>query len=135
MRLPTRHVAVLDDSSEFQQLVQVMFNYIGIDNVSQWTASVEALPNLIESPPDLLVLDVMMAGMSGLTVLAHLRDAPATQQLPVIVCTAAVNSLVGDEMRLSHDPYTMVLPKPFTLDELQVALQTLVPRWNAQKST
>jgi CheY-like chemotaxis protein len=131
MKSQSRHVGVLDDSSEFQQLVQVMLNYVGIDRISHWTASVEALPALIKSPPDLLILDVMMSGLTGLTVWNELRHTSSTRTLPIVVCTAAVNSIVEDEVRLQQDPYTVVLPKPFTLDELQAALTQLVPRWNA----
>ncbi|HYF66234.1 MAG TPA: response regulator [Herpetosiphonaceae bacterium] len=122
---------MLDDSSEFQQLVQVMLTYVGINRISHWTASVEALPELKKSPPDLLILDVMMSGLTGLTVWNELRQTPNTRTLPIVVCTAAVNSIVEDEVRLQEDPYTVVLPKPFTLDELQAALTQLVPRWNA----
>jgi len=131
MKSQSRHVGVLDDSSEFQQLVQVMLNYVGIDQISHWTASVEALPELIKSPPDLLILDVMMSGLTGLTVWNELRHTPSTRTLPIVVCTAAVNSIVEDEVRLQEDPHTVVLPKPFTLDELQAALTQLVPRWYA----
>ena len=124
-------VAVLDDSSEFQQLVQAMLNYIGIHEVTALISSEQALPTLLETPPDLLMLDVMMAGIGGLDVWSRLRAAPETQQLPIILCTAAINSLVEDELRLEQDPYTQMLPKPFTLDELKQAIAALIPHWNA----
>jgi CheY-like chemotaxis protein len=125
------HVAIVDDSSEFQQLVHVMLKFLGVSSISQWTNSSEALPALTAAPPDLLVLDVMMAGLSGLDVLQQLRDHSATATLPVIVCTAAINKLVEDEARLARDEYTRLLPKPFTLDELRLALNVLIPGWNA----
>ncbi|MBA3469903.1 MAG: response regulator [Herpetosiphonaceae bacterium] len=124
-------VAVLDDSSEFQQLLQAMLNYLGITEISAWINSQEALPALLASPPDLLLLDIMMGGIGGLDVWSRLRSAPETRQLPIILCTAAINSLVEDEMRLQQDPYTQMLPKPFTLDELKQAIAALIPHWNA----
>jgi putative two-component system response regulator len=42
--------------------------------------------------PDLILLDVMMPGMDGYTVLAHLRESPATREVPVIFVTALVDS-------------------------------------------
>ena len=122
-----RHVAILDDSSEFQQLVQVMIHYLGINQISQWTTGAEAIPALVAAPPDALILDVMMAGMSGLAVWDVLRANPVTAHLPIIVCTAAINRIVEEEARLSGDPHTRILPKPFTLDELRHALALLVP--------
>ena len=61
--------------------------------------------------PDLVVLDIMMPGMSGLDVLTELRGQPTTKELPVILLTA-----------MSDDATTwagwsaganVFLPKPF----------------------
>ena len=50
-----------------------------------------------EPTPDLILLDVMMPGMDGYTVLAKLREAPATRDIPVIFLTALADA--GDEER------------------------------------
>ena len=42
--------------------------------------------------PDLILLDVMMPGMNGYTVLAHLRENPATRDIPVIFVTGMDSS-------------------------------------------
>ena len=47
--------------------------------------------------PDLILLDVMMPGMDGYTVLARLRDNPATGDIPVVFLTALAGA--GDEER------------------------------------
>lgn len=124
-----KHVGILDDSSEFQQLAHVMLDYLGISTISQWTSSAEALPALRTAPPDVLLLDVMMAGLSGLEIWDRLRGQESTAQLPIIVCTAAINRIVEDEIRLTSDPRTRILPKPFTLEELRETLDQLIPRW------
>ena len=124
-----KHVGILDDSSEFQQLAYVMLDYLGVSTISQWTSSAEALPALRAAPPGLLLLDVMMAGLSGLEIWDRLRGNDSTAQLPIIICTAAINRIVDDEIRLSNDPHTRILPKPFTLEELRQTLDELIPRW------
>ena len=48
----------------------------------------EALQLIDQKKPDLLIIDIMMPGMSGLEVIAKLRAAPQTQDLPVIILTA-----------------------------------------------
>ena len=50
-----------------------------------------------ELKPDLILLDVMMPGMDGYAVLAKLREAPATRDIPVIFLTALADA--GDEER------------------------------------
>ena len=48
----------------------------------------EALQLLDDHIPDLLILDIMMPGMSGLEVVATLRAGDATKDLPIIILTA-----------------------------------------------
>ncbi len=124
-----QRVAVVDDSSEFQQLIDVMLQYIGIHEIHHWASSLEALPKLLQNPPELLILDVMMSGMDGLNVWRELRAQPQTKSLPIIICTAAINSIVHQEAHLNDDPLTVVLPKPFTLDELRQAMGQVAPLW------
>ena len=50
-----------------------------------------------EPRPDLILLDVMMPGMDGFTVLSRLRQQPDTQDIPVVMLTALVD--VGEEER------------------------------------
>lgn len=124
-----QRIAVVDDSSEFQQLIDVMLQYLGIQEIHHWASGLEALPKLLQNPPELLVLDVMMSGMDGLNVWRELRAQPQTHSLPVIICTAAINSIVHQEADLNNDPLTVVLPKPFTLDELRQAIGRVAPLW------
>ncbi len=52
------------------------------------TSGKEALQRIEEKMPDLLITDIMMPEMSGLEVVATLRAAPATKELPIIIITA-----------------------------------------------
>jgi DNA-binding response OmpR family regulator len=48
----------------------------------------EALEKVAANPPDLVLLDIMMPGLSGYDVCRRLRDNPATALLPVVLCTS-----------------------------------------------
>lgn len=65
-----------------------------------------------KSPPDLLVLDLIMPGKSGFEVLKELRDAPETQNLPVIVLTA--KDLTKDEKKKLNGNVSSILAKSDT---------------------
>ena len=47
----------------------------------------ETALRMVRDIPDLVVLDVMMTGLHGLHVLERMRRDPATQRVPVMVCT------------------------------------------------
>ncbi|GIV97318.1 MAG: response regulator [Herpetosiphonaceae bacterium] len=129
-QLHLRRAAIVDDSGEFQVLAQMMLDYIGVSEIRCYSFASEALPALLESPPDLLLLDQMMAGIDGITLLKQLRGHAATARLPVIICTAAINRFLDQEEQLRTDPYTAVLAKPFSIEELQAVLTRLIPLMN-----
>ena len=82
-----------------------------------------ALVWLASNRPDLIVLDVMLPGSDGLSVLRHLR---ATGDVPVILLTARaeeVDRVVG--LELGADDYVV---KPFSPRELAVRVRNLLRR-------
>ena len=48
----------------------------------------DALAMIAAQPPDLVLLDIMMPGLSGYEVCRRLRADPATALLPVVLCTS-----------------------------------------------
>lgn len=66
--------------------------------------------------PDILVLDVMMPGMTGLDVLDAVRGDPRTAHLPVMLITAAAEELIPGSGFEQHQ--VDVLMKPFRLNDL-----------------
>jgi DNA-binding response OmpR family regulator len=84
----------------------------------------EALAAVREFRPDILVLDLMLPGRSGLDVLRELRESG--ESLPVLVLTAkgdVVDRVVG--LELGADDY---LPKPFAERELLARVRALLRR-------
>jgi diguanylate cyclase (GGDEF)-like protein len=72
---------------------------------------------LFGDPPDLALLDLMMPNLDGFTLLQRLREDPATQEMPVILLTAAGD--VSDKIKgmgLGADDY---VTKPFRIGDLQ----------------
>src|ERR1700742_99627 len=86
----------------------------------------EAELRLIESPPDLVILDWMLPGVSGLEICRRMRAREATRTLPVIMLTAR-----GDEservrgLSIGADDYVV---KPFSVPELMARVRALLRR-------
>lgn len=79
--------------------------------------------------PDLVVMDVMMPRMDGLTALRHLKRNEATRAIPVIVLTSSPHELVREEAEFSGAD--LVLSKPFSPTGLLQAVRRLVPEISA----
>jgi CheY-like chemotaxis protein len=72
--------------------------------------------------PDLVVLDVMMPGTSGLEVLASLRDGVETGTIPVVVLTAWTHA----QQEALEAGAQRFLSKPFDPDELKAIVDELL---------
>lgn len=82
-----RRVLVVDDTEDCRLILRGMLEAAG-HQVRVADSGAQALLMIAAERPDVLMLDVMMPGMSGLEVLEKLREDPATANLPVILVTA-----------------------------------------------
>ena len=86
----------------------------------------EALRAVEADPPDLVVLDLMLPGRSGLEVLRELRQRGDTAGIPVILLTARRDEQDRLEgLRTGADDY---LPKPFSPQELVLRVGAVLRR-------
>ena len=79
-------VLVIDDNADALQLVQRYLSGTGYRFVGVQEAD-EALVLAEELLPHIILLDVMMPGKDGWTLLGQLREHPKIQSIPIIVCT------------------------------------------------
>ncbi|TYR34863.1 phosphate regulon transcriptional regulatory protein PhoB [Mesorhizobium microcysteis] len=86
----------------------------------------EAEIRLRESPPDLLVLDWMMPGISGIELCRRLRMRPETERLPVIMLTARGEE--SDRVRGLSTGADDYLVKPFSTPEFIARVKALLRR-------
>ncbi len=82
------------------------------DRIIEGVASgAEALRSINAERPDLLITDIMMPEMSGLEVIAALRDQEATKDLPIIILTA--KGQAHDAAMSQEVGGALVIAKPF----------------------
>jgi len=85
-----------------------------------------ALELLSERPPDLVLLDLMLPGISGLDVCRRIRAAPATALLPVLMLTAKGEE--SDRLEGFDAGADDYVTKPFSIQEVLRRIQAILRR-------
>ncbi len=119
------HILVVDDEADISALVayHLARESYRVRTVADGHEAIEAVER---ERPDLIVLDLMLPGMSGLDVLRELRSRPAFEGLPVILLTARREEDDRVEgLRLGADDY---LAKPFSPQELVLRVGAVLRR-------
>jgi two-component system OmpR family response regulator len=124
------NVLVVDDEHVLAELVTMALRYEGWE-VSTAGDGATALAVARKNPPDVVVLDVMLPDMSGLDVLAKLRQQ--IPHLPLLLLTAkdAVEDRIAG-LTAGGDDY---VTKPFSLEELVLRLRALLRRTGVTTET
>lgn len=83
----SHHVLLIEDEANIAEAIRFLLTRDGF-RVSHAAEGTAALALLRQDPPDLVILDHMLPGMSGLEILTALRGDPASRDLPVMMLTA-----------------------------------------------
>ena len=118
-------VLIVEDEPDIRDLVVLHLRRDGYE-VSAAASGEDALAQIRQAPPDLIVLDLMLPGMGGLEVCRRLREDRLTASLPVVMLTARadeVDRVVG--LELGADDYVV---KPFSPKELLARVRAVLRR-------
>lgn len=110
----TKRILVADDDDDLRFLLRTVFRRLGFDVVEAATGE-EAVDRALETPPDAVVLDVVMPGMGGQEACRVLRNDPRTADCAIIMMTGMAVSETGVEMVDCADAW---MRKPFDIEEL-----------------
>ena len=125
-------VLVVEDDKDIADLIGHYLQKAGylVETVSSGSAVV---PRVRATPPDAIVLDLMLPGMDGLLVCQALRGDPLTASIPVIMLTARgeeADRIAG--LELGADDY---VTKPFSPKELTARVTALLRRTQRQAAS
>jgi DNA-binding response OmpR family regulator len=115
------HILIVDDEVAFGEMLRQLLEGEGyrVDVVRDVAAAKAAVATAV---PDLLLLDVMLPEVDGLTFFRSLKADPATKRLPIVLMSAAharLAELEGQGIR--------VLRKPFSIAALFAVVHQILP--------
>jgi CheY-like chemotaxis protein len=95
---------------------------------------IEALAVASRALPQLIMMDVMMAGMDGLSALRKLKQTDATKAIPVVIITAHVSAHHATRQEAQTAGAAGFLTKPFSPAQLLAEVAKYVPIGSARDS-
>ena len=118
-----RLVLVIEDEPNISEAIRFILRRDGWGVATHATGE-GALARIESEAPDLVILDLMLPGQSGLDILQDLRRRPALARLPVILLTARGQASTRE---MAQDVgASLFMAKPFANAELLAAVRQLV---------
>jgi two-component system OmpR family response regulator len=111
MRAELGRILYVEDEDDIRMVGEMSLAEVGGFDVRACSSGEEAIAVAEEFAPDLMVLDVMMPGMDGPSVLKALRALPALAAVPAIFMTAKI--MPAEIAELKAAGALDVVPKPF----------------------
>lgn len=107
-----KRILVVDDNPAILDALNIMLEEEGYD--VETTEDGAAAKNMTQPFPDLLLLDIWMAGMDGRDICKHLKSGVATKNIPVIMVSATKNI----EQIAKDSGADGFIAKPFQMEHL-----------------
>ena len=119
-------ILIVDDNAQNVELLQAYLEALPcrIVTAPDGIEAIRIIEDSAQSPPDLVLLDVMMPRMSGFEVCRKIKEDPATRSIPVMMVTA-LNEL-GDTERGIESGTDDFLSKPVNKLELITRVKSLL---------
>lgn len=119
----SKRILIVDDDPEVVKLFSFVLKRAGYA-VETAPGGEAALHQIRQSPPDLIVLDVMMPGLDGYEVTRQLRAQPDTAAVPIVMLTA--RALPSEQVTGILAGATSYLVKPVTPSVLVKTVQEIL---------
>ncbi len=119
-----KKVLLVEDNQDLQFLLTVQIKSMGFSIISA-NNGMEGVKKAIKEKPDLILMDILMAGMDGREVTRMIRSIPETQDIPVLAASLLLKH--SDRKSCLEVGCTDYIVKPFSFLAPQEKIQALIP--------
>jgi CheY-like chemotaxis protein len=120
MEPPEKTVLIIEDEADAAELFAEMMRVSGF-RVLKTSSSAPAISLITAENPDIVLLDIMMPGVSGLDILREMRCDPTLADVPVVIVSA--KGMPADIRRGMEAGASVYLTKPVGFLELKDAVE------------
>jgi len=113
-------ILIVEDNEKNMKLARDVLQFNGFSILEATTAE-DGLALAQTHTPNLILMDIQLPGMDGVTALGRLRSDPATASIPVMALTAF--AMKDDERRLKGAGFDGYVTKPISIRELPVQIR------------
>lgn len=115
-------ILIVDDERDFVELVQFRLAALGCEFIVA-NDGVQALSQARQFKPDLILLDILLPDLDGLSVCEILRRQPSTRKIPIIFMSALSSEVTKRTVAMQADDF---FTKPLDLPRLERRITDLL---------
>jgi len=121
--MPNELILISEDNEKNRKLCRDVLNVKGYKTIESETAE-EGLKLAREKSPSLVLMDIQLPGIDGITAMKQLRAAPETAHIPVIAITAS--AMTHNRTTLLAEGFDGYQTKPISLKEFLAEVQRVL---------
>ena len=121
---PRRRILIAEDSADSREMLRVLLEVKGYEVISASDGH-GAVAAALQAPPDLILVDLQLPGLDGLSVAKELRLHPEFEAVPIIVISGYDPAQYREEALIAGCNDYLV--KPFDFERLDQILHERIP--------
>src|SRR5579859_5448852 len=115
-------ILIVDDERDFVELVQFRLAALGCEFIVA-NDGIQALSQARQFKPDLILLDILLPDLDGLSVCEILRRQPSTKKIPIIIMSALSGDITKRTTSMQAEDF---FTKPLDLNRLEKRIVELL---------
>lgn len=118
-------ILIVEDNEKSRKLARDLLAFQGYQTIESETAE-EGIRLAQSRGPALILMDIQLPGIDGITALRRLRADPRTKDIPIIAVTAS--AMTHDRQKIMAAGFDGYQPKPINIKQLPVAIRQMLDR-------
>ncbi len=116
-------ILIIEDNEKNRRLCRDVLQVKGYKTIESETAE-EGLKLALEQAPALILMDIQLPGMDGITAMKQLKADPNTQNIPIIAITAS--AMTNNRTTMLAEGFDGYQTKPITLKDFLAEVQRVL---------